>query len=163
MITKICKSSFINSLCGLGASSVPAKMVDGRSRGFACANGPASWTSDKFRTAVGGSSGYNEGSILIFGTGNTPVKETDTTLAEMIPIQNGYNVTSATISKSTTGDDYTATATFVVVWNRADADISEIGMYYGYQDYGWLLAREVLQTPISVKTGDTFTVSMTLG
>ena len=163
MITKICKSSFINSLCGLGASAVPAKQVSGRNANFACAKGVSAWTTDRFRASVGSSNGYNEGSILIFGTGTTPAQDTDYCLESPIPLQTGYSVTSATVSKSTNGDSYSDTLTFVVVWNREDAEITEIGLYDGYSDYGWLLAREVLKTPISVKNGDTFTVSMTLG
>ena len=59
--------------------------------------------------------------------------------------------------------NFTNTLTSVVEWQGDTTTISEIGLYFGYSDYGYLLARELLQSPITVNNGDTFTVSMKLG
>lgn len=161
MLTNISRKCFINDIGSLGQSSFSAKRTNGVSYSFTSANGLNAWRSGTFKTFLSGSAGSTIGSTFIYGTGNTPVTADDYCLASPITIQSGYTNRSATITTDTM--NFKITATMVVEWSGAETTISEIGMYYGFQDYGWLLAREVLDSPITVNNGDTFTVSMVIG
>lgn len=74
-----------------------------------------------------------------------------------------YNKSGATISISTIEGLCKRIATVNFTWKGEATDITEVGMYAGDSLCQYLVAREELKTPISVKNGDTFTVSMTLG
>lgn len=109
---------------------------------------------------------------MVFGTGNTPAKYTDYKLEN--PINEGITGVDYYVAKSYNEDsnNYEAiiTATFT---STIDTAISEVGLvksifdndnpsYIEYASYYYnvLAAREVLDTPIDVKAGETFTVSM---
>ena len=109
---------------------------------------------------------------MVFGTGNTPAKYTDYKLEN--PINEGITGVEYYVAKSYNEDsnNYEAiiTATFT---STIDTTISEVGLVksifdkdnpswaeYAAHYYNVLAAREVLETPIDVKAGETFTVSI---
>ena len=109
---------------------------------------------------------------MVFGTGTTPAKYTDYKLEN--PITEGITGVEYYVAKSYNEDsnNYEAiiTATFT---STIDATITEVGLVksifdkdnpswaeYAAHYYNVLAAREVLETPIDVKAGETFTVSM---
>ena len=109
---------------------------------------------------------------MVFGTGNTPAKYTDYKLEN--PITEGITGVDYYVAKSYNEDsnNYEAiiTATFTSTINTT---ITEVGLvksifdndnpsYVEYASYYYnvLAAREVLETPIEVKAGETFTVSI---
>ena len=109
---------------------------------------------------------------MVFGTGTTPAKYTDYKLEN--PINEGITGVEYYVAKSYNEDsnNYEAiiTATFT---STIDTTISEIRLVKSIFDhdnasnveydsyyYNVLAAREVLNTPIDVKAGETFTVSI---
>ena len=109
---------------------------------------------------------------MVFGTGTTPAKYTDYKLEN--PINEGITGVDYYFAKSYNEDsnNYEAiiTATFT---STIDTTITEVGLVKSIFDadnpawaeqashyYNVLAAREVLETPIDVKAGETFTVSM---
>lgn len=109
---------------------------------------------------------------MVFGTGTTPAKYTDYKLEN--PINEGITGVEYYVVKSYNEDsnNYEAiiTATFTSTINTT---ITEVGLvksifddnnptYSEYASYYYnvLAAREVLDTPIEVKAGETFTVSI---
>ena len=111
-------------------------------------------------------------SKIVFGTGSTPAKYTDYKLEN--PITEGITGVEYYVAKSYNEDsnnyESIITATFT---STIDTTISEVGVVKSicnvssYSDYEYpsyyynvLAAREVLDTPIDVKAGETFTVSM---
>ena len=111
-------------------------------------------------------------SKIVFGTGTTPAKYTDYKLEN--PITEGITGVEYYVARSYNEDTnaYEAiiTATFT---SSIDTTISEVGVVksicnvssysdYEYSSYYYnvLAAREVLETPIEVKAGETFTVSI---
>lgn len=111
-------------------------------------------------------------SKIVFGTGNTPFKYTDYKLEN--PITDGITGVEYYVVRSyneeTNAYEAIITATFT---SSINTTISEVGVvksicncydYSYYYDasyyYNVLAAREVLETPIEVKAGETFTVSM---
>lgn len=163
MILNLAKSAFVASLCKFTETIFEAKRTDGRIEKFPILTFAEAWSAAKFKGTVSGSSYTNIGSIIVFGSGFAEVRPDDYKMSEPIPVQIGYKVVSSTTSASTSDMDFTNTVTAVVEWQGDTTTISEIGLYYGYSDYGYLLARELLKSPITVNSGDTFTVSMKLG
>lgn len=111
-------------------------------------------------------------SKIVFGTGSTPFKYTNYALES--PINEGITGVEYYVARSYNEDTnaYEAiiTATFT---SSIDTTISEVGVVKSicnvssYSDYEYasyyynvLAAREVLETPIEVKAGETFTVSI---
>ena len=109
---------------------------------------------------------------MVFGTGTTPAKYTDYKLEN--PINEGITGVDYYVVKSYNEDsnNYEAiiTATFT---STIDTTITEVGLVKSIFDadnpswaeqashyYNVLAAREVLETPIEVKAGETFTVSI---
>lgn len=109
---------------------------------------------------------------MVFGTGTTPAKYTDYKLEN--PITEGITGVEYYVVRSYNEDsnNYEAiiTATFTSTINTT---ITEVGLvksifdndnpiYSEYASYYYnvLAAREVLETPIDVKAGETFTVSI---
>lgn len=163
MILNQGKSAFVASLCKFTESTFKAKRTDGRIETFPIQPLAEAWSAAKFKGQVSGSSGSTMGSVIVFGSGSAEVHPDDYKMSEPIPVQGSYRVVSSTTSASTSGMNFTNTLTSVVEWQGDTTTISEIGLYFGYSDYGYLLARELLQSPITVNNGDTFTVSMKLG
>ena len=109
---------------------------------------------------------------MVFGTGTTPAKYTDYKLEN--PITEGITGVEYYVVRSYNEDsnNYEAiiTATFTSTINTTITEVglvksifdndnpvnSEYASYY----YNVLAAREVLDTPINVKAGETFTVSI---
>ena len=109
---------------------------------------------------------------MVFGTGTTPAKYTDYKLEN--PITEGITGVDYYVAKSYNEDsnnyESIITATFT---STIDTTITEVGLVksifdkdnaswaeYASHYYNVLAAREVLETPIEVKAGETFTVSM---
>lgn len=109
---------------------------------------------------------------MVFGTGTTPAKYTDYKLEN--PITEGITGVDYYVAKSYNEDsnnyESIITATFT---STIDTTITEVGLVksifdndnapkveYASYYYNVLAAREVLDTPIDVKAGETFTVSM---
>lgn len=111
-------------------------------------------------------------SKIVFGTGSTPFKYTNYALES--PINEGITGVEYYVARSYNEDtnayETIITATFT---SSIDTTISEVGVVKSicnvssYSDYEYasyyynvLAAREVLETPIDVKAGETFTVSI---
>lgn len=111
-------------------------------------------------------------SKIVLGTGTTPVKYTDYTLES--PITDGIAGVEYYVARSYNEENNTyeviITATLT---SSIDTTVSEVGIvkaifdndyYANFQNasyyYNVLAAREVLETPIDVKAGETFTVSI---
>lgn len=109
---------------------------------------------------------------MVFGTGTTPAKYTDYKLEN--PITEGITGVEYYVAKSYNEDsnnyESIITATFT---STIDTTITEVGLVksifdkdnsswaeYAAHYYNVLAAREVLETPIEIKAGETFTVSM---
>lgn len=109
---------------------------------------------------------------MVFGTGTTPAKYTDYKLEN--PITEGITGVDYYVAKSYNEDsnnyESIITATFT---STIATTITEVGLVksifdkdnpswaeYASHYYNVLAAREVLETPIDVKAGETFTVSM---
>lgn len=109
---------------------------------------------------------------MVFGTGTTPAKYTDYKLEN--PITEGITGVEYYVAKSYNEDsnnyESIITATFT---STIDTTITEVGLVksifdkdnpswaeYAAHYYNVLAAREALETPIDVKAGETFTVSM---
>ena len=109
---------------------------------------------------------------MVFGTGTTPAKYTDYKLEN--PITEGITGVEYYVAKSYNEDsnnyESIITATFT---STIDTTITEVGLVksifdkdnpswaeYAAHYYNVLAAREVLETPIEVKAGETFTVSI---
>lgn len=109
---------------------------------------------------------------MVFGTGTTPAKYTDYKLEN--PITEGITGVEYYVAKSYNEDsnnyESIITATFT---STIDTTITEVGLVksifdkdnpswaeYAPHYYNVLAAREVLETPIEVKAGETFTVSI---
>ena len=109
---------------------------------------------------------------MVFGTGTTPAKYTDYKLEN--PITEGITGVEYYVVRSYNEDsnnyESIITATFT---STIDTTITEVGLVKSIFDndnpswaenasyyYNVLAAREVLGTPIEVKAGETFTVSM---
>ena len=109
------------------------------------------------------SSNLEQYSNIYVGTGNTtPETETNVTLDSILTT----NITdvSGTASVDSSTGKLTITKTFSYS-GSSDVEIKEIGLYKGVWNSGQpiLMAREVLETPITVSNGDSFVVSMTIG
>ena len=111
-------------------------------------------------------------SKIVFGTGSTPAKYTDYKLEN--PITEGITGVEYYVVRSYNEDsnnyESIITATFT---STIDTTITEVGLVKSIFDkdnpswsenashyYNVLAAREVLETPLDVKAGETFTVSM---
>lgn len=109
---------------------------------------------------------------MVFGTGTTPAKYTDYKLEN--PITEGITGVEYYFVRSYNEDsnnyESIITATFT---STIDTTITEVGLVKSIFDsdnaswaeqashyYNVLAAREVLETPLDVKAGETFTVSM---
>lgn len=116
-------------------------------------------------TAIGtkfSTSTYNSGTFgtyLMIGSGDTAVTTSDTNLSTPLN-EADFTRTAATKTFSTDGKIVLQT-TFN--WSGAETEIKEIGLMVNWNAHYALLAREVLDSPITVNNGDTFTVSMVIG
>lgn len=88
-------------------------------------------------------------SQIIFGTGTTPVDESDYMLENMIT-----SGLSFTISSAFDAESKVAITNLTVTCTDAAKDVSEIGMAYDQV----LLFRKVLDAPIHLEVGDSFLV-----
>ena len=109
---------------------------------------------------------------MVFGTGTTPAKYTDYKLEN--PINEGITGVEYYVVKSYNEDsnNYEAiiTATFTSTINTTITEVGLVKSIFDADNPSWaeqashyynvLAAREVLETPIDVKAGETFTVSM---
>lgn len=108
-----------------------------------------------FATALNNSS---KGSTFILGTGTTAPQESDYCLENRVT-----TFTIGSVSRDFTDTTGAMTLSAICTWTGTESAISEIGLVGGYDNSNYLLAREVLETPITVNNGDTFTVSMVIG
>lgn len=92
-------------------------------------------------------------SQIIFGTGTTPVAESDYTLEAMITSGLTFNLTSAFDAESKA-----VVTNLTVTCTDATKDVSEIGLAYDQV----LLYRKVLDSPIHLEVGDSFLVRISV-
>lgn len=110
---------------------------------------------------------YKANDILMVGTGTTTPTSTDYTLES--PIESNLTHVSSACSKgynsTTNKSSYVITRTFTYT-GSSNITITEIGVFHNGRDasnyYAFLLSRELLDTPLTVSPGETFTVTMTL-
>lgn len=90
---------------------------------------------------------------IAIGRGTEPPRKTDYRLADQITASvcnidmQGGMATASLAYKNTTGSDITVT---------------EVGLLTHGQFYPWMLARELLENPVTVKAGEVKTFSITL-
>lgn len=118
--------------------------------------------------------GYQEvnSTTLAFGSGDTEVTKNDISLAEMI-VDTDFVIKSQSSTNTANNTDVLGQQILGMTfqYNGADAQtIKEVGLFYRrgtpnvFAQYPLIMfAREVLEQPITVNNGDTFTVSMTIG
>lgn len=138
------------------------KRVDGTDFGLQYGTSWSYSMSWQFTGTVAYDSLSNACSIYV-GTGNTtPEAETNYAL-DNVCTDCSNDTGSAVYDGSTGVTTFTKTFTYR---GTEPIEIKEIGLFksqYYYQNNMCLLAREVLENPISVSNGDTFTVTMVIG
>lgn len=102
----------------------------------------------------------NNNSCFMLGTGDTPASVNDYSLAATIE-ESKFTRSTASVSIQSNG---ALLFTQAFIWNDVETEIKEVGIMFEWQGHdSVLIAREVLDSPITVNNGDTFTVSMTIG
>ena len=108
--------------------------------------------------------GLSNWSKFRFGRGDTAPTIEDYSLSDMIDSTNFKLLSSSftIIDKDIFCAKTQITASFQYTGSSDDV-INEFGLLFENNGNLYLIAREVLETPITVNNGDTFTVTMTIG
>lgn len=112
-------------------------------------------------TIITGNNKAQRGHWMVFGEGSTPVKSSDISIES--PITDGFTVISQT---SNIPYIYSSTVMTVtrIVQNTISAPItiSEVGLYGANTSTAMLLAREVLDEPVTLQPGEKHSFTMDL-
>ena len=118
--------------------------------------------------------GYAEvnSTTLAFGSGTTEVTKDDIALADMIADAD-FTIQNQSSTNTANNTDTLGQQILEMTFQYSGTDtktINEVGLFYRrgtpnvWTAYPLIMfAREVLEQPITINSGDTFTVSMTLG
>lgn len=136
------------------------KFIDGAEQQTSMANNTAKFLN--YSSSIPTTQNYN--STIFVGSGNTTPTREDYKLESIIE----ENLTVVSANENLTGNNIVLDKTFTYSGTQ-DITIAEIGLYKktivsSTGMYNTIcFVREVLDTPITISNGDTFTVTMTIG
>lgn len=160
------KNYFIGYVSTSGAIEQKYKKIDGTENSGALYTSSGMWSPKTSKI----DSISSAGSTFVLGSGTTPAAKTDYFVETQIDNTANFSITSASlINAKNQGQD--AFAVIQQIWSYTNTEspttevtINEIGLCLNHTTYGKIMvAREVLESPIKVKDGDSFIVAMKIG